>query len=351
MEFSKNLYKWYKYKNISLPWRGEKDLYKIWLSEVMLQQTQVKTVIPYYNKWIDRFPTIESVSNACEDEVLKYWEGLGYYSRVRNFQSACKTIQNKHNGKIPTEVNDFLKLKGVGKYICAAVLSIGLNKKIPVIDGNVKRVVSRFLNLKNEINKEVNNIFSFLSREISVFAKPGDFNQAIMDLGRLICKPKNPNCNQCPLKKNCISLKKDMVLEIPNKNRKAKKPHYKTIVTVIEKNNKILLCKRNKKGLLGGMWELLNGRIKSNETQKNALQRILSYYGFKIDSEYFIGTLKHQYSHFSIEQKSYQCLYKSGNLTSDEHSEYKWISYDEKNNYPIHIASHKILNKMKEKKL
>ena len=211
MIFSKTLLPWYKSKNISLPWRGETDLYKIWLSEVMLQQTQVNTVIPYYNNWLEKFPTLEAVANANEDELLKYWEGLGYYSRVRNFQFACKTVLEKFDGIIPKSSEEFLKLKGVGEYIHAAVHSIGLNKKIPVIDGNVKRVISRYLGLKNEINSEKNNIFKFLSKEILTTSISGDFNQAIMDLGRLICKPKNPDCEACPINSNCFALKEDLV--------------------------------------------------------------------------------------------------------------------------------------------
>ena len=347
MNFSIALQDWYKSKNISLPWRGETDLYKIWLSEVMLQQTQVNTVIPYYKKWLKKFPNLESVAIANEDELLKFWEGLGYYSRARNFQFACKTVLDNFDGKIPEKSEDFLKLKGVGEYIHAAVHSIGLNKKIPVIDGNVKRVMSRYLGLKNEINSEKDNIFKFLSKEILTTSNPGDFNQAIMDLGRLICKPKNPDCESCPINSNCTALKEDLVSQIPVRAKKSKIPHYKTVVGIIEKNKKILLCKRNKQGLLGGMWELPNGRIEPKETQTKALKRVMSNFGFDYNSQNYLGSANHQYSHFSIEQKGYKCDYKSGDLVSEDHSEYKWININEKSKYPIHTASHKILNKMK----
>tara|TARA_S200000501_G_scaffold379027_1_gene446767 strand:- start:18700 stop:19755 length:1056 start_codon:yes stop_codon:yes gene_type:complete len=351
LNFTKTIQIWYKSKNISLPWRGETDLYKIWLSEVMLQQTQVNTVIPYYTKWLKKFPSLESVANANEDELLKYWEGLGYYSRVRNFQFSCKIVLEKFNRKIPKNSKEFLKLRGVGEYIHAAVYSIGLNKKIPVIDGNVKRVISRYLCFKKDIESEKKKIFKYLSKEILKTTKPGDFNQAIMDLGRLICKPKNPNCIECPISSNCLALKNNMIHQIPLKVKRAKTPKYNTVVGIIEKNNKILLCKRNTKGLLGGMWELPNGKIEPKESQKQALKRVLSNFGLDYYSQIFLGTVKHQYSHFSIDQKGYKCQYKSGNLISKYHSEYKWININEKSNYPIHKASHKILNKIKVKNL
>ena len=348
LTFNKSLLNWYKLKNISLPWRGEKNLYKIWLSEVMLQQTQIKTVIPYYLNWIEKFPNIKSVATAKEDEILKCWEGLGYYSRVQNFHHSCKIVLKDYNGKIPKNSELFLKLKGVGEYIHAAVFSIGLNKKIPVIDGNVKRVISRYLGLKKEINLEKKNILYFLEKNISIISNAGAFNQATMDLGRLICKPKNPDCENCPIQQNCIALKKDIVYKIPIKVKKKKVPHYKMIVGIVSKKNKILLCKRNKKGLLGGMWELPNGKIESKETNKKALKRIMTEFGLNFNSQKYLGKARHEYSHFSIEQNGYKCEYKSGNLISKDHSEYKWIYFNEKCNYPIHTASHKILNKMKE---
>jgi len=347
MSFSNLLLKWYKSENISLPWRNETDLYRIWLSEVMLQQTQVATVIPYYKKWLSKFPTILSVAQTSEEDILKHWEGLGYYSRARNFQFSCKEIIKIHNGEVPKDSLEFLKLKGVGEYIHAAVHSIGLNKKIPVIDGNVKRVVARFLGLKNEINSEKKNIKSFLDKEMIEVNLPGDFNQAMMDLGRIICKPKNMDCLNCPLNSSCYSYKNNLMDSIPVKLKKEKIPHYNMVVGIVEKDEKILLCKRNNNGLLGGMWELPAGKIKIEETRKAAIKRVMNEFGIILNTENFLGKANHKYSHFSIEQNGYICEYKSGDVISENHSEYRWISIDEKSKYPIHRASHKILNKMK----
>ncbi len=330
-----------------MPWRGEKDLYKIWLSEVMLQQTQVKTVIPYYKNWINKFPNIKSVALTSEKEILKAWEGLGYYSRARNFQHACKSIVSNYNGIIPKNETEFIKLKGVGEYILSAVFSIGLGKKLPVIDGNVKRVISRLLGLTNEINSELINIKSFLEIEIKAVKIPGDFNQAMMDLGRIVCKPKNPNCDICPINTNCVAFKKELTQLIPIKLKKKQIPHYKMIIGIIQNNDKFLICKRNSDGLLGGMWELPGGKIKNQESNNSALTRVFSDYGITLKSNSYIGTANHTYSHFSIEQHGYKCDYIKGNLISENHTEYKWISKGEEVLFPIHKASHKLLAKLK----
>ena len=182
-----------------MPWRGETDVYKIWLSEVMLQQTQVETVKPYYKRWISKFPNVKSVAEATEDAVLKVWEGLGYYARARNFKSACEWIQSENKGVIPIRSDDFRQLKGVGDYIHAAVRSISYNEVIPVVDGNVKRVVARILKIKTPPSRSLHFIKQFLNDEIS-HKTPGDFNQAIMDLGSTICKPRNPKCNECNIR-------------------------------------------------------------------------------------------------------------------------------------------------------
>src|SRR3989338_7860889 len=179
--FSKKLLTWYHSRTRPMPWRGEKDPYKIWLSEVMLQQTQVETVIPYYKKWLQKFPTLKHVARASEDEVLKMWEGLGYYARVRNFRVACQTIVKKMGGKFPENEIDFRSLKGVAAYTHAAVQSIAFKRLIPAIDGNVKRVVARLSRIEKPISQALSEVERFLHQQIKG-TDPGDFNQAMMDM-------------------------------------------------------------------------------------------------------------------------------------------------------------------------
>ena len=219
-----DLLAWYKQNNIQYPWRGTYSPYKVWTSEIMLQQTQVNTVIPYYIKWLKNYPTINSIANANLDDLLKLWEGLGYYARVRNFHSACKIVVNKYNATIPND-NRFIKLPGVGEYIDAAVRSICFNTAIPVIDGNVKRVMSRYLELSIINTKDIKKLKNILTNEIDPI-QPGNFNQALMDLGRFICKPTKPHCNKCPIHFNCLSYINKSTDSYPVKKMKKQKPHY-----------------------------------------------------------------------------------------------------------------------------
>ncbi|MFQ6609656.1 MAG: A/G-specific adenine glycosylase, partial [Fidelibacterota bacterium] len=200
--FSNALLKWYSDQEIEMPWRNETDPYRIWLSEVMLQQTQIQTVKPYYIRWINSLPTVKDTAGASEDQVLKLWEGLGYYARARNFRHACQMVFEKFEGEIPSDPDQFRQLKGVGDYITAAVQSIVFGHPIPVIDGNVRRLTSRLLELSLPPSKHQKEILEFLELHIGDTC-PGDFNQAMMDLAREVCKPKKPLCNQCPVSHFC----------------------------------------------------------------------------------------------------------------------------------------------------
>ena len=329
-----------------MPWRGETDLYKIWLSEVMLQQTQVKTVIPYYKRWIKRFPDTKSVAMATEDQVLKLWEGLGYYSRARNFKSACEWIYYENNNKIPLNSDKFLGLKGVGEYIHAAVRSIALNEVIPVVDGNVKRVVSRLIELKTTPTKGLSKIKTFLNSVISS-KFPGDFNQAMMDLGSTICKPRNPMCNTCCISRFCLANEHNSVNNFPLLDKKQKIPHKKIAVGVIWKNNKILISKRKPNVMLGGLWEFPGGKIKKNETAEDCtIREIKEELNVGVSITEKITTIKHTYSHFTIELTAFHCQFDYGTPKAIGCSDFRWISPAEFDSFAFPKANHKIFNQI-----
>ena len=344
IQISKQLLSWYDSNKASMPWRDDPNTYHIWLSEIMLQQTQVKTVIPYYYKWLQLFPTIYDVANADEQDILKAWEGLGYYSRAINFLDACKTVVNDYNGNIPTNQEDFLKLKGVGPYIDAAVRSIAYNDVVPTIDGNVNRVVARLLCLDNAVNKERSKIYDFLMDCIDKL-RPGDFNQALMDLGREICKPKKPICNECPIINQCQAYQKNTIQDYPVKLKSKKIPHYNVAVGVIWKNNDILIAKRQLGGLLGGLWEFPGGKLSDSESAEECVIReIQEEVGINVEIKSFISTIKHQYSHFSISMDSFHCLYIDGDPQPKTSSEIKWISPLDIDKFPFPKANHKFIN-------
>jgi len=341
-QFSTELLNWYSKNNHEMPWRGESDIYKIWLSEVMLQQTQIKTVIHYYLKWINKFPTIEDVANASEHDVLKLWEGLGYYSRARNFRKASIEVLNKYNGNIPESYDKFITLPSVGEYIASAVLSIARNKPYPVIDANVKRVLSRLLCINHNSSMELSKIKSYLADKISQ-KSPGDFNQALMDLGRNVCIPKSPHCKTCPIQLFCKAHGDNFVDKYPIILKKRTTPHYNVGVGVIWKDDSIFINKRKSNGHLGGLWEFPGGKVNGEESLESCVQReIEEELSAKVIVGSKIGTVKHTYSHFSITMSAYNCKIKTGNLKTNNNEEYKWIHPTELQHFAFPKANHKL---------
>ena len=213
-DFMPLLLKWYDANVRPFPWRSTSNPYRVWLSEIMLQQTQVKTVIPFYGRWVTKFPTIKSVAKTNMGSLLKMWEGLGYYARVRNFHYACIEVMKRFGGRVPDNYQDFQSLPGVGPYISGAVMSMAYNLPFPAVDCNAYRVVSRIKSINLPFNSCKNEIVGFLSNHISL-KRPGDFNQAIMDLGREICTPISPSCDICPVRNNCCAFVSNTVNQYP----------------------------------------------------------------------------------------------------------------------------------------
>lgn len=341
-----NLLSWYDSHNREMPWRGESDAYKIWVSEIMLQQTQITTVIDYYNRWIKRFPRIEDVASASLDEILKYWEGLGYYSRARNFHQSCQKIIET-SSIVPDSIEEFQKLKGVGPYIASAVQSIAYNIPSAVIDGNVNRVISR-INIY-DINplKNKKKIQSFMDKMLCKI-RPGDFNQAIMDLGRYVCKPRTPLCDECPLKTSCKAYKTNQQSLYPIKVKTPPKPHYNVAVGIIWDKSKILITKRKENGLLGGLWEFPGGKMKKRENAFNAVRReIKEELSINIIPRELIQEVEHHYSHFSVTIQAIDCIYKSGNIKLNGPTDYKWVTPPTLHEFAFPKASIKLFQSIK----
>ena len=256
MDFSKVLINWYLKNNRELPWRKTKNPYHIWLSEIMLQQTRVAQGLPYYLKFTEAFPTVFDLANADESYVLKLWQGLGYYSRARNLHFTAKYIAEELNGVFPNTYKGLLKLKGVGDYTASAIASICYNEPTAVVDGNVYRVLSRYYGIDTPINstKGIKD-FKELAQQIIDKENIGTYNQAIMDFGAIQCKPKSPNCGECPLSDSCIALAKNRVDELPVKEKKLKiKKRYFNYL-VVDNNGETILNKRKGKGIWEGLYE------------------------------------------------------------------------------------------------
>jgi A/G-specific adenine glycosylase len=257
MNFSKKILAWYNQNKRELPWRNTKDPYKIWLSEIMLQQTRVAQGLPYYKKFVNAFPTVFDLAKAPEEKVLKLWQGLGYYSRARNMHFTAKTIVKDFGGEFPNTYKDLLKLKGVGDYTASAIASISFNEPEPVVDGNVYRVLSRYFGVDIPINSsEGIKYFKKLAREVMYVQDIRDYNQGIMEFGAIQCAPKKPYCLHCPLNDGCVALKQNRIHELPVKLKKTKvRNRFFNYLVVVDSKNRTLLEQRLGKGIWQNLYQ------------------------------------------------------------------------------------------------
>lgn len=255
--FSRALLPWYRENQRPLPWRRTPDPYRIWLSEVILQQTRVDQGMAYWHRFVERYPTVAHLAKASEDQVLRLWQGLGYYSRARNLRTAAQQVVKEHRGKFPVDHATLLKLKGVGDYTASAIASICFGKAEPVVDGNVYRVLARVFGIATPIDSTVGmKEFRALAAELIAKEHPGDHNQAVMELGATVCTPKNPRCGECPLARKCIAKAEGRTAELPVKAGKTKTRTRHFNYLLIETKGVIYLRKRTGKDIWQGLWEL-----------------------------------------------------------------------------------------------
>lgn len=289
---------WYYKHKRDLPWRKDQDPYQIWVSEVMLQQTKVATVIPYYQRFLKRFPKLEDLAGADEEEVLKLWEGLGYYSRARNLHQAVREVRDSYGGKVPDNPKELSKLKGIGPYTKGAILSIAYNQKQPAVDGNVMRVLSRWFTLFDDIAQpRTRTKMEKIAMELISEEAPGDFNQALMELGATICTPTSPSCLFCPVPELCNAYQAGLQDELPVKKKKKAPNKTNVLFLAIRVKEELLLEKRPPKGLLAGLWSLPTIEYKQTDNWKEKVENYCSSWqsSFQIKGE--IAEFEHIFSH------------------------------------------------------
>jgi A/G-specific adenine glycosylase len=344
------LIEWYSANHRDLPWRKTKDPYRIWISEVMLQQTQVNTVLPYYQKFLQRFPDIKHLARADLQEVLKIWEGMGYYARARNLRRAAGMILDHYRGVVPQGRQDFRKLPGVGDYIAAAVLSIAFDKAYPVVDGNVKRVLSRLFVMDAAVNTSSSNkLYQAAAAAVLDTSRPGTFNQAMMELGALVCKPQNPSCGICPLQTLCLAYQSRRTAEFPKKLTKSPTPQYRIAVGVVFKNGRVLITRRRDEGLLGGLWEFPGGKIRNGEKPEAAcIREIKEEVSLTVGIDAHLCRVNHAYTHFKILMDVFCCSYAAGRVKLRGPVDFRWIRLDKLEAYPLPKANHKFLSQLNE---
>ncbi|WAL58314.1 A/G-specific adenine glycosylase [Thermocoleostomius sinensis] len=339
-----SLLDWYTISGRDLPWRHTRDPYAIWISEIMLQQTQVKTVIPYYDRWLRQFPTIEALAAADQQQVLKAWQGLGYYARARHLHQAAQLIVQTHGGQFPDTLEAVLKLPGIGRTTAGGILSAAYNQPVPILDGNVKRVLSRVMALPVPPSKAMKHLWQ-ASSELLDRQHPRDFNQALMDLGATLCTPSNPACLLCPWRTACRAFDLNMQNDLPVSERRAPLPHKQIGVAVIwNQQGQILIDRRRPDGLLGGLWEFPGGKIEPNETVEACIRReIQEELGIEVEVGDRLITIDHTYSHFHVTLNVHHCRHVQGEPQPIECAEVRWVTVDELDQFPFPKANVQII--------
>lgn len=329
---------WYANFARELPWRGTNDPYKVWVSEIMLQQTRVETVIPYFQQWMDKFPTLDDLAQASLQEVLAAWEGLGYYGRARHLYQAAIKIQTEFGGKLPEDINQLKKLPGIGKYTAGAIASIAFGQDEPALDGNIRRVLARVFKMDEPLRSPSGERRLWELAAVHMPAnQAGDYNQALMDLGAQICTPRNPLCTRCPLSHLCLAQTQGIQEKLPVMPSKPAIPHYNVTAAVIWHENQVLIAQRPPDGLLGGLWEFPGGKVQPGEELQACLRReIMEELGAEIMVKEPVGVYRHAYTHFRVTLHAFFCTIIEPSLPSAiQVKDLRWVNLSQLFDYPM----------------
>lgn len=348
--FGQLLLNWYDHHKRDLPWRKERDPYKIWVSEIMLQQTQVDTVIPYYQRFVERFPTLEALARAEEEEVLKYWEGLGYYSRARNLHQAVKEVQATYGGEVPKDPKTIAKLKGVGAYTAGAILSIAYNLPEPAVDGNVLRVLSRLLAIEQYVDSvKVRRLFEAIARRLIPEGRAGDFNQALMELGALVCTPKRPGCLTCPVLEVCRGFQEGKQEALPLKNRKKSVKTVSLVAGVVMHDDQVLIRRRPDSGLLAKLYEFPTVEWKEEGPLDTLGAHLADTYQLQMGETEKWPSVQHVFSHLIWDVTVYGLTPLDTTVPADWGEKGHWVRIDQLNQYPFSAVHQKMIRELKKR--
>jgi A/G-specific adenine glycosylase len=350
-EVSRRLLDWYERASRCLPWRGSQDPYAVWVSEIMLQQTRVETVIPYFQRWMEHFPTLRALANAPEQDVLREWEGLGYYSRARNLHKAAGLVVTRFDGVLPSQPAGLQALPGVGAYTAGAIASMAFGLDEATLDGNIRRVLSRVFNLEIPARSpQGERVLWSLAREHLPPGRAGDYNQAWMDLGSLVCTPQKPTCLLCPLAEVCRARALGVQEQRPILPVKDPIPHYTVTAAVIRRGELVLIARRPQDGLLGGMWEFPEGKREDGESLPDCLRReIREELATEIEVGNELGIFRHAYTHFKVTLHAFDCtLAGLDEPQALQVSELRWVRPDELDAFPMGKIDRQISRRLHE---
>jgi A/G-specific adenine glycosylase len=337
-QFAVALLAWYAQHARVLPWRGESNPYAVWVSEVMLQQTRVETAIPYFERWMSRFPDLASLAQASQQEVLIAWEGLGYYSRARNLHLAAQIVLREMQGELPRDPEALANLPGIGRYTAAAIASLAFGVEVAALDGNIRRVLARVFDVSDPARSPEGEgrLWELAAAHLPP-GQAGDYNQALMDLGATLCTPRNPNCPACPLKQVCQSFVLGIQDQRPVVLKRPATPHYIVTAAVICRQEQLLITQRPLDGLLGGLWEFPGGKLQPGETLAACLQReIQEELAIYVSVGACIGVYRHAYTHFKVTLHAFRCTLHNGSTPSPRQvKDLRWVAPADLPGFPM----------------
>lgn len=350
--FRQDLLDWYHEHKRSMPWRETDDPYRIWVAEIMLQQTRVDTVRDYYRRFLETFPTVEALAAADRDILLKHWEGLGFYARARHLHEAAQHVVEAHDGTVPDTRDAIQDLKGVGPYTAAAVLSIAYQEPHAVLDGNVTRVLSRVYAVDEDATTSMaQGHLRRLANDLLDPDRPGDFNQAMMELGALVCTPSTPHCDRCPLAEVCRAHDAGREEDYPVTPESKSVPHHDIAVgLVFNDEGQLLIQRRPDEGLLGGLWEFPGGKQEDGESMEAACRReVKEELGIDMENVEPFYTLSHAYSHFKITLHAFRCRLADGPPEAREDQPFRWVEIDELDEFAFPRANRRLIEELERR--
>jgi A/G-specific adenine glycosylase len=336
--FAQQLLNWYSLRARHLPWREQPSPYAVWISEIMLQQTRVETVLPYFLSWMERFPDVETLANSSLQDVLSAWEGLGYYGRARNLHRAAQIIVDKYAGMLPADPGALRKLPGIGRYTAGAIASIAFGQDEPALDGNIRRVLARVFDVCQPARSpEGERILWELAAQHLPPGQAGAYNQALMDLGATLCTPRSPDCPNCPVVGSCQAYVLGIQEQRPVLTKRAEIPHHTVTAAVIWRGKEVLIAQRPLQGLLGGLWEFPGGKLLPGEDLVSCLQReICEELGVDIEVGETLGVFRHAYTHFRVTLHAFTCSLKNGAEPRPvQVKDLQWVRPAQLDDYPM----------------
>ncbi len=351
--FAVHLLAWYEANQRDLPWRRDaSDPYRVWIAEILLQQTQVVTAIPYYERFLARFPNVRALASARLDDVLKAWEGAGYYARARNLQRAAQEIVARFDGTIPSTVTELRALPGIGRYTAGAIASIAFHREAAAVDGNAMRVLCRVFAIRHAPRRARTQTELWqLAESLLPRGRAGEFNQALMELGATVCAPRQPACDVCPLARACAARRLGLQAKLPAKTAQRQLPHHHVAIGVIWKGKRLLIARRRDNQLLGGLWEFPGGHRKRGETLAACVAReVREELGIEIAVGEEWATRRHAYSHFRITLHAFDCRWVRGRPRALGCAAWRWVVPDELTQYAFPAANRQLIAKLTQPK-